>query len=67
MEGYERLRTVGRGAYGVVQLCRRRKDRSLVIIKQIPVDEMTRDERMAALNEVKARQTKHIRMDKLEQ
>ena len=37
----------------VVQLCRRKSDRALVIIKEIPVEEMTREERMAALNEVK--------------
>ena len=43
----------GRGAYGVVRLCRRRSDNVLVIIKEIPVEEMTLEERQAALNEVK--------------
>jgi NIMA (never in mitosis gene a)-related kinase 8 len=36
-----------------VQLSRRKSDNALVIIKQIPVEEMTREERQAALNEVK--------------
>eukprot|EP00039_Didymoeca_costata_P007607 m.101671 g.101671 ORF g.101671 m.101671 type:complete len:698 (+) comp13751_c0_seq2:108-2201(+) len=53
MESYEKIRTVGRGAYGVVVLCRRLSDNSLVIIKEIPVEEMTTEERQAALNEVK--------------
>lgn len=50
---YEKIRVVGRGAYGVVHLCRRRADGNMVIIKQIPVEEMTKEERQAALTEVK--------------
>lgn len=53
MNHYEKIRVVGRGAYGVVQLCRRKTNNRLVIIKQIPVEEMTADERQAALNEVR--------------
>lgn len=52
MEDYEKIRIVGRGAYGTVHLCRRRVDNYLVIIKQIPVEEMTTEERYSALNEV---------------
>lgn len=37
----------------MVTLCRRRADNRLVIIKTIPVEEMTLEERQAALNEVK--------------
>lgn len=37
----------------VVQLCNRKRDDALVIIKEIPVEEMTIEERQAALNEVK--------------
>lgn len=37
----------------IVHLCRRLSDRKLVIIKQIPMEQMTADERQAALNEVK--------------
>jgi len=53
MEKYEKIRVVGRGAYGTVHLCVRLSDRKQVIIKQIPVEQMTKDERQAALNEVK--------------
>ncbi|XP_033115096.1 serine/threonine-protein kinase Nek8-like [Anneissia japonica] len=53
MENYEKLRIVGRGAFGTVHLCRRLTDKKLVIVKQIPVEQMTREERQAALNEVK--------------
>ncbi|CAG5116155.1 unnamed protein product [Candidula unifasciata] len=53
MEKYEKIRVVGRGAYGTVHLCVRLSDRKEVIIKQIPVEQMTKDERQAALNEVK--------------
>nr|XP_033778339.1 LOW QUALITY PROTEIN: serine/threonine-protein kinase Nek8 [Geotrypetes seraphini] len=51
MEKYERLRVVGRGAFGIVHLCLRKNDQKLVIIKQIPVEQMTKDERQAAQNE----------------
>ncbi|RUS85141.1 hypothetical protein EGW08_007105 [Elysia chlorotica] len=53
MEKYEKIRVVGRGAYGTVHLCIRLSDKKQVIIKQIPVEQMTKDERQAALNEVK--------------
>ncbi|ELU04715.1 hypothetical protein CAPTEDRAFT_111937 [Capitella teleta] len=53
MEKYEKIRVVGRGAYGTVYLCRRLADNKHVIIKQIPVEQMTKEERQAALNEVK--------------
>ena len=36
-----------------VYLCWRIADRKLLIIKQIPVEQMTKEERQAALNEVK--------------
>ena len=39
--------------YSTVFLCRRIADRKLIIIKQIPVEQMTKAERQAALNEVK--------------
>ena len=35
-----------------VHLCKRLTDKKLVIIKQIPVEQMTKDQRLAALNEV---------------
>ncbi|CAH1773932.1 unnamed protein product [Owenia fusiformis] len=53
MDKYEKIRVVGRGAYGTVFLCRRLSDKKLIIIKQIPVEQMTKEERQAALNEVK--------------
>ncbi|KAM5181160.1 serine/threonine-protein kinase Nek8 [Mantella aurantiaca] len=51
MEKYQRIRVVGRGAFGIVHLCLRKADQKLVIIKQIPVEQMTKDERLAAQNE----------------
>ncbi|KAL4647599.1 serine/threonine-protein kinase Nek8 isoform X2 [Arapaima gigas] len=51
MEKYEKIKVVGRGAFGIVHLCRRRSDNALVILKEIPVEQMTRDERLAAQNE----------------
>ncbi|XP_067677206.1 serine/threonine-protein kinase Nek8-like isoform X1 [Haliotis asinina] len=53
MDKYEKIRVVGRGAYGTVHLCCRLNDHKLVIIKQIPVEQMTKEERQSALNEVK--------------
>ncbi|KAF7244221.1 Serine/threonine-protein kinase Nek8 [Varanus komodoensis] len=51
MEKYERIRVVGRGAFGIVHLCLRKMDQKLVILKQIPVEQMSKDERLAAQNE----------------
>uniref|UniRef100_A0AAY5EHL4 Serine/threonine-protein kinase Nek8 n=1 Tax=Electrophorus electricus TaxID=8005 RepID=A0AAY5EHL4_ELEEL len=51
MEKYEKVRVVGRGAFGIVHLCCRRTDGALVILKEIPVEQMTRDERLSAQNE----------------
>lgn len=39
--------------YSTVHLCRKLADKKLIIIKQIPVEQMTKEERQAALNEVK--------------
>lgn len=35
----------------IVHLCRRRGDGAYVILKEIPVEQMSRDERLAAQNE----------------
>ncbi|XP_028320284.1 serine/threonine-protein kinase Nek8 isoform X1 [Gouania willdenowi] len=51
MEKYEKIKVVGRGAFGIVHLCRRRTDGAFVILKEIPVEQMSRDERLAAQNE----------------
>ena len=52
MEKYEKIKIIGRGAYGTVYLCRRISDGCHFIIKQIPVEEMSTEERQAAMNEV---------------
>ncbi|XP_060929645.1 serine/threonine-protein kinase Nek8 [Limanda limanda] len=51
MEKYEKIKVVGRGAFGIVHLCRRRSDGAFVILKEIPVEQMSRDERLSAQNE----------------
>lgn len=51
MEKYRKMKVVGRGAFGIVHLCLRKADQKLVILKQIPVEQMTKDERLAAQNE----------------
>ncbi|CAH1244165.1 NEK8 [Branchiostoma lanceolatum] len=53
MDKYEKIRVVGRGAYGTVYLCKRLDAQKEVIIKQIPIEQMTKDERQSALNEVR--------------
>ncbi|CAI5438989.1 unnamed protein product [Caenorhabditis angaria] len=49
---YERIRTVGKGAFGSAVLYRRREDSSLVIIKEINMYELDSSQRRLALNEV---------------
>uniref|UniRef100_UPI00358F840F serine/threonine-protein kinase Nek8 n=1 Tax=Myxine glutinosa TaxID=7769 RepID=UPI00358F840F len=51
MEKYEKIKVVGRGAFGIVHLCQRKEDQKLLILKQIPVEQMTKEERQAAQNE----------------
>ncbi len=53
MDKYERVRVVGRGAFGTVYLCRRLADQREVIVKQIPVEQLSRMDRLATINEVK--------------
>lgn len=50
--GYEKIRVVGKGAYGTAVLYRRKDDDSLVILKEINIHELNAQERQLALNEV---------------
>lgn len=38
-------------SHSIVHLCLRKADQKLVILKQIPVEQMSKDERLAAQNE----------------
>ncbi|EYB93008.1 hypothetical protein Y032_0187g1116 [Ancylostoma ceylanicum] len=49
---YERIRTVGKGAFGCAVLYRRKEDSSLVIIKEINMYDLDSSQRQLALNEV---------------
>ncbi|WKX89451.1 hypothetical protein Q1695_008813 [Nippostrongylus brasiliensis] len=49
---YERIRTVGKGAFGSAVLYRRKEDASLVIIKEINMYDLDSSQRQLALNEV---------------
>ncbi|KHJ97021.1 hypothetical protein OESDEN_03012 [Oesophagostomum dentatum] len=49
---YERIRTVGKGAFGCAVLYRRKDDSSLVIIKEINMYDLDSSQRQLALNEV---------------
>ncbi|GFY48916.1 hypothetical protein TNIN_248632 [Trichonephila inaurata madagascariensis] len=53
MENYEKIRLIGRGAFGTVYLCKQKSDSKLVITKEIPVDQMTVEERQVSMNEAK--------------
>ncbi|XGW19498.1 hypothetical protein V3C99_003390 [Haemonchus contortus] len=61
MENYERIRVVGRGAYGVCWLCRRREDpfAQKVIVKTIFIHGMSPDEEKSIMGEVKLLQKMH--------
>ncbi|XP_042232485.1 serine/threonine-protein kinase Nek8-like isoform X2 [Homarus americanus] len=49
---YEKIRLVGKGAFGSAVLYRRKEDEALVIIKEINMLELSASERQMALNEV---------------
>ena len=51
--GYEKLRTVGKGAFGAAVLYRKKEDGLMVIIKEINMLDLSATERQMALNEVR--------------
>ncbi|KAJ8035610.1 Serine/threonine-protein kinase Nek8 [Holothuria leucospilota] len=53
LAGFERIRTVGKGAYGAAVLYRKRDDDSLVILKEINMHDLNANERQMALNEIR--------------
>ncbi|CAI8018778.1 Serine/threonine-protein kinase Nek8 [Geodia barretti] len=48
---FERIRTVGKGAYGAAVLYRKKDDGSHVILKEINLMDLTKTERYSAMNE----------------
>ncbi|XP_069689683.1 serine/threonine-protein kinase Nek8-like isoform X2 [Periplaneta americana] len=52
LEGYEKIRTVGKGAFGTAILYRKIADDTLVVIKEVNMIDLTATERQMALNEV---------------
>nr|AKN21711.1 NEK8-2 [Schmidtea mediterranea] len=53
INGFEKIRTVGKGAYGTAVLYRKKDDDSLVILKEINMHDLSATERQLAMNEVK--------------
>ncbi|KAK3766064.1 hypothetical protein RRG08_002301 [Elysia crispata] len=52
LAGFEKIRTVGKGAYGTAVLYKKKDDESLVILKEINMHDLNASERQLALNEV---------------
>ncbi|XP_062601424.1 uncharacterized protein LOC134263131 isoform X2 [Saccostrea cucullata] len=52
LAGFEKIQTVGKGAYGAAVLYRKKDDDSLVILKEINMHDLNAAERQLALNEV---------------
>ncbi|EDQ91249.1 uncharacterized protein MONBRDRAFT_15013, partial [Monosiga brevicollis MX1] len=50
---FERIRVLGRGAYGTATLFRRRQDDELVVVKEIILTDLKPKDRLLAQNEVK--------------
>ncbi|XP_076372611.1 serine/threonine-protein kinase Nek8-like isoform X2 [Tachypleus tridentatus] len=53
MAEYEKIRTVGKGAFGTAVLYRNKNDDSLVILKEINMHDLTAGERQLSMNEVR--------------
>ncbi|XP_023209430.1 uncharacterized protein LOC111612447 [Centruroides sculpturatus] len=52
LTGYEKIRTVGKGAFGTAVLYKKKDDDSLVILKEINMHDLTAAERQLAINEI---------------
>lgn len=52
IKGYEKLKTVGKGAFGTASLYKRLSDNTYVVMKEVFISDMTKEERNLALNEV---------------
>ncbi|XP_059148769.1 uncharacterized protein LOC131935999 [Physella acuta] len=52
LAGFEKIRTVGKGAYGAAVLYKKKDDESLVVLKEINMHDLNASERQLALNEV---------------
>ena len=63
LKNYEKLRTVGKGAFGAAILYRKKDDGLMVIIKEINMLDLSATERQMALNEVSTQQTAESRGD----
>ena len=57
LKNYEKLRTVGKGAFGAAILYRKKEDGLMVIIKEINMLDLSATERQMALNEVNRAET----------
>lgn len=53
MDAYERIKVLGKGSYGSAVLVRRRKDGHKLVIKEVNIVHMPREERKAAELEAK--------------
>nr|CAB3264293.1 serine/threonine-protein kinase Nek9-like [Phallusia mammillata] len=53
MDVFEKIRMVGKGAFGTAVLYRKKDDNSLVVLKEINMTELNNQERQMAMNETK--------------
>ncbi|CAM1314269.1 Uncharacterised protein g6493 [Pycnogonum litorale] len=53
MSGYEKIRIVGKGAFGTAVLYRKKDDDSLVVLKEVNMHDLNAAERQLAMNEIK--------------
>ncbi|GFV61622.1 protein GVQW3 [Trichonephila clavipes] len=64
LSGYEKIRTVGKGAFGTAVLYRKKYDDSFVIVKEINMHDLTASERQLAINELVKTSTETYKMMK---
>jgi hypothetical protein len=55
MEQFEKVRSLGRGAQGVVILVRRKADRNKFCIKKIYIDDQSVEDQQEVMNEIRVR------------
>ena len=53
LNDFEIIKELGKGAFGIVYLIKRKKDNTIYALKQVKITKMEKKEKMSSLNEIR--------------